>query len=165
MSVLRSASIAVRLQIRAQIGSAPHLLRAPHLRAASLAFGRPQLASSVRQTLTIRTFAMDVTTTSGKSRTALHETGDGGAFVRKDSVYRGWIEEGGEFPPEGETCGYGHVGTSDDVACLHCEQHACGMHGLDLSYYAAHAAGRYTLYICYACPVSVRMRKVSTACC
>jgi putative glutathione S-transferase len=56
---------------------------------------------------------MDVTTKAGKSRTALHETGDGGAFVRKDSVYRSWIEEGGEFPPE---------------------------------------AGRYTLYICYACP-------------
>lgn len=49
---------------------------------------------------------MDVTTKAGKSRTALHETGDGGAFVRKDSVYRSWIEEGGEFPPEGETCGY-----------------------------------------------------------
>jgi hypothetical protein len=44
---------------------------------------------------------MDVETKAGKSRTALHETGDGGAFVRKDSVYRGWIEEGGEFPPEG----------------------------------------------------------------
>lgn len=44
---------------------------------------------------------MDVEVKAGKSRTALAETGDGGAFVRKDSVYRGWIEEGGEFPPEG----------------------------------------------------------------
>ncbi len=37
-----------------------------------------------------------------KSRTALHETGEKGAFVRKDSVFRDWIEEGGKLPPECE---------------------------------------------------------------
>mmetsp|Transcript_20672 Transcript_20672/g.62294 ORF Transcript_20672/g.62294 Transcript_20672/m.62294 type:complete len:388 (-) Transcript_20672:402-1565(-) len=48
-----------------------------------------------------------------KARDALEELGDKGAFVRKDSVFRDWVEEGGTFPPE---------------------------------------AGRYTLYISYACP-------------
>lgn len=46
-----------------------------------------------------------VTTTframAGKARDSLAET-NGGAFVRKDSVFRDWIEEGGKFPPEGE---------------------------------------------------------------
>ena len=105
MSVLRSASVVVRQQIRAQAVSAPRLPCAPHLRAASLAFRQHHFASADKHALSTRSFAMDVTTNAGKSRTALHETGDGGAFVRKDSVYRGWIEEGGEFPPEGDTYG------------------------------------------------------------
>lgn len=102
--MLRSASIVARLHIRAQVVRVPRTpLHAAHLSSASVAFGRQQRLFG-HQSLTTRGFAMDVETKAGKSRTALHETGDGGAFVRKDSVYRGWIEEGGEFPPEGVTC-------------------------------------------------------------
>lgn len=36
-----------------------------------------------------------------QARDALQELGDKGAFVRKDSVFRDWVEEGGTFPPEG----------------------------------------------------------------
>ena len=39
-----------------------------------------------------------------KARTALDEMANAdGAFKRKDSVFRDWIEEGGKYPPEGES--------------------------------------------------------------
>ena len=38
-----------------------------------------------------------------QARDALAETGEKGAFERKDSVFRDWVEVGGKFPPEGQT--------------------------------------------------------------
>lgn len=92
-------------------------------------------------------------TKASKSRTALAET-EKGAFVRKDSVYRDWIEEGGKFPPEGVSCLLDmhvdlHAESSSQVLA-HDDAHAC-----DASWHTCRAAGRYSLYISYACPVSL----------
>lgn len=38
-----------------------------------------------------------------ESKSSVTETGKGGQYVRKDTVFRNWVKEGGEFPPEGES--------------------------------------------------------------
>lgn len=42
-------------------------------------------------------------TSMASVRTALAETNDKGAFIRKDSVFRDFIQKGTRFEPEGES--------------------------------------------------------------
>ena len=75
------------------------------------------------------------------ARTALEEMGSKGEFVRKESDYRKWVKPGSEFPPEGE-----RDGQSTLPAC-HVLTDVKSIYG---------AAGRYHLYISWACPWASR---------
>lgn len=97
--MIRGAVTAARLHLRAQAVPTPRLQLA-----SSCISGQPIARDRHWQPKTSvfpsRSVAM-AANPAKKSRTALNET-EGGAFVRKGSVYRDWIEEGGKFPPEGQ---------------------------------------------------------------
>lgn len=66
-----------------------------------IAFSSPLSKSGAFRCQQSRQVTSTIRVMAGKARDSLAET-NGGAFVRKDSVFRDWIEEGGKFPPEGE---------------------------------------------------------------
>ena len=97
-------------------------VRTSHLKALISQISLPSsisssLSKNKRTSPTSSSFIVAMSTTTAP-RTALAETNDKGAFVRKDSTFRNFITKGGRFEPEG-TISFNDKMPPDDGTKIH----------------------------------------------
>ena len=87
-----------------------------------------------------------------KARSALDEMSNTGEFKRTDSTYRDHVQKGTRFEPEGTDCVLQQVRSTQALHSPLKQLHAA----LHATWLLLTAAGRYHLYIAYACPWASR---------